>query len=63
MASLKASHFNVLPEHIFWLSFVGLGRIEQMIDVPSRLMTTGQQIVASPMVAASKGTGMMYKTY
>ena len=41
------------------VSVVALGRIEKTMESPSRLKTTGQQMVASPMVAASSGTGMM----
>jgi hypothetical protein len=51
------------PEHIFPRSEVGVGSIEQMSDSPSRLNTTGEQIVASPIEAASSGTGTMYKAF
>jgi hypothetical protein len=40
-------------------SVVAVGSIEQTNESPSRLITIGQQIVASPIVAASRGTGMM----
>jgi hypothetical protein len=40
-------------------SVVAFGKMEQINDSSSRLITSGQQIVASPMVAASKGTGIM----
>lgn len=51
------------PEHIFPKSVVGVGSIEQMSDSPSRLKTTGEQIVASPIEAASSGTGTMYNAF
>jgi hypothetical protein len=34
--------------------------MEQMSESISRLNTTGEQIVASPIVAASSGTGIIY---
>jgi hypothetical protein len=40
-------------------SVVAAGNMEQINESPSRLITNGQQMVASPIVAASKGTGMM----
>lgn len=59
MASLndgldKLEALQYIPE-----SVVALGRIENTMASPSRLKTTGQQMVASPMVAASSGTGIM----
>ena len=40
---------------------VAFGRIEQIKESPFRFITNGQQIVASPIVAASRGTGMIYR--
>lgn len=63
IASGKASLIKLSVEHIISRSVVAVGRIEQISEPPSRLITIGQQIVASPIVAASKGTGMMYRIY
>lgn len=59
IASGKAGLFNVLPEHILSWSVVAVGSIEQTSESPSRFITNGQQIVASPIVAASSGTGII----
>jgi len=58
-ASGKEGLRSVLPEHINALSVVAFGRIEQTKVSPSRLMTNGQQSVASPIVAESSGTGII----
>jgi hypothetical protein len=63
IASGKQGLTNLLLEHIIFLSVAALGKIEQISASPSRLITNGQQIVASPMVAASRGTGTMYRTW
>jgi hypothetical protein len=63
MASLKDVLCNEEPEHILPRSVVGVDSIEQVSESPSRLTTTGEQIVASPIDAASSGTGMMYKAF
>lgn len=62
MASGKAGLFNLLLEHIILRSVVAVGKIEQINESPAPLMTNGQQMVASPIVAASNGTGMMYNS-
>jgi hypothetical protein len=59
MASGKAGLSNLFPEQCMFRSVVAVGSIEQTNESPSRLITIGQQIVASPIVAASRGTGMM----
>jgi hypothetical protein len=59
IASGKAGLINLLLSHIMSRSVVAVGNIEQINESPSRFITNGQQIVASPIVAASKGTGMM----
>lgn len=59
IASGKAGLTNLLLLHIMPRSMVALGNIEQIIESPSRFITKGQQMVASPIVAASRGTGMM----
>lgn len=46
----------------FPLSVVAVSNIEQIKEFPSLFMTNGQQMVESPIVAASKGTGIIYKT-
>jgi hypothetical protein len=56
IASAKEGLGSVGPEIIFSLSVVGVGSIEQISEFPSRLITNGAQRVASPIVAASKGT-------
>lgn len=43
-------------------SVVAVGNIEQISKSPSRFTTNGQHMVASPIVAASKGTGMVWRT-
>jgi len=58
-ASGKQGLTNLLLWHIIPRSVVAVGNIEQMIESPSRLNTNGQQMVAFPIVAASRGTGMM----
>jgi len=58
-ASGREGVFNVLSWQYMLPSVVGVGNIEQISESQSRFTTTGQQIVASPIVAASKGTGMM----
>jgi hypothetical protein len=50
-------------EHILPRSVVGVGSMEQVSESSSRLNTTGEHIVASPIVAASSGTGMMYNAF
>jgi hypothetical protein len=59
IASGKAGLINFSLWHIMSRSVVAVGNIEQIIESPSRFITNGQQMVASPIVAASKGTGMM----
>lgn len=59
MASRKDGLSNLSVEHIMSTSVVAFGKMEHINDPSSRLITSGQQIVASPMVAASKGTGMI----
>ena len=56
-ASGNEGLFSSLASQNVSRSVVGVGRIEQISEFPSRLTTKGQQIVASRMVAASKGTG------
>jgi hypothetical protein len=56
-ASGREGVCNVLAWQYMSLSVVGVGSIEQISKFPSRFTTNGQQIVASPIVAASKGTG------
>jgi len=51
------------PMHILSRSVVGVGSIEKVSESPSRLNTTGEQIVASPIDAASRGTGTMYRAF
>lgn len=63
IASGKASDLSVVELQHMFTSVVAVGRIEQMSELPSALMTSGQQMVASPMVAASSGTGTMYRVY
>jgi hypothetical protein len=63
IASGKQGLINLLLQHIISLSVVALGKMEQINAFPSRLITNGQQMVASPMVAASSGTGTMYRTW
>lgn len=62
IASGKQGLCNLLLLHIMSRSVVAVGNIEQTRKSSSRLITIGQHIVASPIVAASKGTGMMYRT-
>jgi hypothetical protein len=62
IASGKHLLTNLLLEHIIPRSVVAVGNIEQIRESPSRLITNGQQMVASPIVAASKGTGMIERT-
>ena len=62
IASGKEALSRLFPEHIFSLSVVGVGRIEHIKESSSRLMTKGEQIVAFPIDAASRGTGTIYKT-
>lgn len=59
MASGKESVVNFLLEQYIARSVVAAGSIEQIKESSSRLITNGQQMVASPIVAASNGTGMM----
>jgi hypothetical protein len=59
IASGKQGLTSLSLEHIMLRSVVAFGRIEQIKESPSRLMTIGQQMVASPIVAASRGTGIM----
>jgi hypothetical protein len=59
IASGKAGLTNLLLEHIISRSVVAVGSIEQTSESPSRTITNGQQIVASPIVAASNGTGII----
>jgi hypothetical protein len=59
IASGKEGLTNLLLEHIIPRSVVAVGNIEQISESPSRFTTNGQHMVASPIVAASKGTGMM----
>jgi hypothetical protein len=59
IASGKARLIKLSLWHIMSRSVVAAGKIEQINESPSRFITNGQQIVASPIVAASKGTGMM----
>jgi hypothetical protein len=59
IASGKAGLTSSSLWHIMFRSVVAAGNMEQINESPSRLITNGQQMVASPMVAASKGTGMM----
>jgi hypothetical protein len=63
IASGKQGLINLLLQHIISLSVVALGKMEQINAFPSRLITNGQQMVASPMVAASSGTGTIYRTW
>ena len=59
IASGKQGLTKLLLEHIIPRSVVAFGRIEQISESPSRFITNGQQIVASPIVAASIGTGII----
>ena len=59
IASGKAGLCSLLLWHIIPLSVVAFGNIEQISESPSRFITNGQQMVASPIVAVSKGTGMI----
>ena len=59
IAVARAGVGRVPPVHIFSSSTAAVGNIEQIILLPCRLKTNGQQIVAPPMVAASKGTGIV----
>lgn len=59
IASGKEGLTNLSLEHIIPRSVVAVGNIEQINESPSRFITNGQQMVASPIVAASKGTGMI----
>lgn len=63
MASENAWLSMVLSQHIFPLSVVAADRIEHTRNSPTRFITRGQQIVASPIVAASRGTGMTYRAF
>lgn len=63
MASLKEELGKEEPEHILPRSLVGVDKIEQISEPPSRLNTTGEQIVALPIEAASSGTGTMYRAF
>jgi hypothetical protein len=59
IASGKEGLTKLLLEHIIPRSVVAVGNIEQISEPLSRFITNGQQMVASPIVAASKGTGMI----
>ncbi len=59
IASEKQGLFILSLWHIISRSVVAVGNIEQIIESPSRFITNGQQMVASPIVAASRGTGIM----
>lgn len=59
IASGKQGLTSLLLEHIMPRSVVAFDNIEHTSESPSRLMTNGQQMVASAIVAASKGTGIM----
>jgi hypothetical protein len=59
IASEKEGLTNLSLEHIIPRSVVAVGNIEQISESLSRFITKGQQMVASPIVAASKGTGMI----
>lgn len=63
MASLNAGLSKRFVLHIISVSVVALERMEKIIESPSRLKTSGQQMVAFPIVAASKGTGIMYNIW
>jgi hypothetical protein len=51
------------PSHVFVESTVARGSIEHTSESPSRFTTKGQQRIASPIVALSRGTGTMYNVY
>lgn len=57
IASWKQSLSKLLPWQLFITSVVAVGKTEQIRESASRLITSGQHMVASPIVAASKGTG------
>lgn len=57
IASGNEALSNILPEQLFSWSVVAVDKIEQIRESPARFMTSGQHMVASPIVAASKGTG------
>jgi hypothetical protein len=59
VASRKEGLSTLLLLHHTFGSTVAVGNIEQINESPLPLMTNGQQMVASPIVAASKGTGTM----
>lgn len=59
MASGKAGLSILLPWQNMFPSVVAVGSIEKINESSSRFITRGQQIVASPIVAASNGTGMI----
>lgn len=59
IASGKQGLRSLLLWHIISESVVAVGNIEQIKESPSRFITSGQQMVASPIVAASSGTGTM----
>lgn len=61
IASGKAGLCNLLLLHIIPRSVVAVGSIEQTRESSSRFITNGQQIVASPIVATSNGTGIIYR--
>lgn len=63
IASSKDVLRSVAPVQLFARSVVGVGSMEQRSMLPSRLMTTGEQIVASPIDAWSRGTGTIYKAF
>lgn len=59
IASGKQGLTSLLLWHIISRSVVAVGSIEQTSESPTRFITNGQHIVASPIVAASKGTGII----
>lgn len=63
MASGKQGLFNLFEEHIMPVSVVAADKIEKMMESPSFFITRGQQMVASPIVAVSRGTGTIYRIY
>lgn len=63
MASLNEELLHWLLVQLIGWSVAAVGKMEQIKEAPEpRLITSGQHKVASPIVAASKGTGIMFRT-
>lgn len=57
IASAKESLSNFSPKQLISRSVAAVDRIEHIRESSSRFITSGQQIVACPIVAVSRGTG------